>query len=340
MKRTLHIHIGAHRTATTSTQSFLRKNFVALQGKGYFHPYAAGRHFMLMNRLFAGRETVAEAVADIDARADSKPHDIHHIVLSDEDICMREDLSVLAQFRDHYDVRIVFSMRRQDLWLESWHQQNVKWQWNPELAHLTFPDFLKRRDEFFWIDYARITAHLKALFGAEALSLLVFEKGQMPDGPVDAFCDAIGLLDRDGLVPPAHSNTSLSPLMSEFMRTLPLDEFPGPERRVFEQACAEVDAAQRHAGTDRSALLMGLADRKAILADYADSNAAVAREFFDRDSLFLEPLPPENAVLADQTLTGDAYQTIETFVAPMLRALVARRLDEAEEKGRAKSAKD
>ena len=333
MRRTLHIHIGAHRTATTSTQAFLKQNFSPLQAKGYFNPLAAGRHFVFMNRLFSGAASADEIAQDIVTRADSKPHEIRHIVLSDEDVCMHRDLTPLAGFRAHFDVRIVFSMRRQDLWLESWHQQNVKWQWNPALAHLTFDAFLARRREFFWIDYDRVLRHLEALFGAEALSLIVFEKGQMPEGPVVAFCEAIGLTDRTGLKPAPHSNTSLTTRMSEFMRTLPLDEFPGPERRLWEQACRVVDTEMRAQAGRQSNLLMDSATRRAVVAEYAASNAAVARRFFDREALFLEPLPPEDAPLAVQTLPDDSYETIRTFVAPMLRAIVAQRLAEAEQAG-------
>lgn len=331
MKRTLYIHIGAHRTATTSIQRFMKANFMQLQRRGYLIPFGAGRHFGLVNSLFSGAMTIDEAAADLNARADKKKTDIHSIVLSDEDICMRRNLTLLAEFRGHFEVRIVFSMRRQDLWLESWHQQNVKWQWNPELAHLTFEAFMARRDRFFWIHYDAVVQHLEKLFGADALSLMVFEKSRMPEGPVAAFCDAIGLADRTGLAAAPHINLSLSPLMSEFMRTLPLDEFPGPERRLWEQACRAVDEARRKSAGAQSALLMGLDVRRAVLAEYEPGNAVVARRYFDRDALFGDPLPAADAPLALQTLPADSYETIRSFVAPMMREIVAKRLEEAEQ---------
>jgi hypothetical protein len=329
MTRTLYIHAGVHRTATTSIQSFLRTNFSALQKKGVFNPFAAGRHFGLVNKIFSGESDVGEVAADITARADGKRFPIDTVILSDEDICCRRNLSPLARFQDHFDVKVVFSMRRQDLWLESWHQQNVKWQWNPELAHLTFPEFLKRRQDFFWIDYARTLRHLEELFGAEALRLIVFEKDQMPGGPVETFARAIGL-DTAGLPPAPHTNPSLTPQMSEFMRTLPLDELDGPQRRLVEQACARIDHARRAAGASGSTLLMDWKTRRAILDEFAASNAAVAARYFDRDVLFHDPLPAPDAPIAEQSLPADSYETMRDFVGPMLRDMM-RQLTEQDE---------
>ena len=326
MPRRLYLHVGVHRTATTSIQSFLRANFGPLQSRGIFNPFASGRHVHLMNRLFSGETSVAEVAADLTTRADAKPSPIRTIVLSDEDIVMRRDLSPLAAFRDHFEVRVILALRRQDLWLESWHQQNVKWQWNPDLAHLTFPEFLDRRETFHWTHYDRLVRHLEELFGTNAVQLITFEPAEMPGGPVATFARAIGLETLDGLAAPGHVNVSLTPVMSEFMRTLPLDEFEGPQRQLIERACQRADAEIRKAGSRPSALLMTAETRAQILAEYAGGNRALAERRFGREALFREPLPPADAPLADQRLPADSYETIARFVAPMLRGLVLEQL--------------
>lgn len=327
--RTLYIHIGAHRTATTSVQKFLQTNFVKLQRLGYFHPYNAGRHVALMNRLFSGEAQVAEVAADITARADGKAHELHSVVLSDEDICMRRDLSVLARFREHFDVKIVFALRRQDLWLESWYLQNVKWQWNPSLAHLTFEEFLKRREEFFWIHYDAYLQHVEELFGRDNVLVYAFDKAQMPDGPVAAFCDAIGLADRATLAPAPHTNTSMSPAMSEFMRVLPLDEVPPTQRKFFERACAQVDKTRTKEHGRQSNLLMDAATRLRILNLYTPGNSAVALRYFERETLFLDPLPAPDAPLAEMRLPSEGYAVMQNYVADFVRAMALIRAEEA-----------
>ena len=327
--RTLYIHIGAHRTATTSVQKFLQTNFVKLQRLGYFHPYNAGRHVALMNRLFSGEAQVAEVAADITARADGKAHDLHSVVLSDEDICMRRDLSVLARFREHFEVKIVFALRRQDLWLESWYLQNVKWQWNPSLAHLTFAEFLERLGEFFWIHYDAYLQHVEELFGRDNVLVYAFDKAQMPDGPVAAFCDAIGLTERATLAPAPHTNTSMSPAMSEFMRVLPLDEVPPTQRKFFERACAQVDKMRAKQHGRPSNLLMDPDNRLRILNLYAAGNMAVAARYFKRETLFLDPLPARDAPLAEMRLPSEGYAVMQDYVADFVRAMALIRAEEA-----------
>jgi hypothetical protein len=96
---TLYLHIGTHRTATSSIQAFMLANWEALLSRGVFHPLRIARHFALFNSIFSGRRTVKEVAADLTLRASKHPVEINAIVLSDEDVCMRTDLSALAEFR-------------------------------------------------------------------------------------------------------------------------------------------------------------------------------------------------------------------------------------------------
>lgn len=322
-RRTLYLHIGSHRTATKSTQQFLLRNFERLIENGYFLPFRKPRHIQLMNSLLSGNRTVADAAADIHKRADSKPHEINNVILSDEDICMRRDLSILGEFRQHFDsVKIMFTLRRQDIWLESWYFQNVKWQWNESLSHCTFDEFLNRREEFHWIHYHRYVTHLEEVFGAENVLLNVFEKNQMPDGPVAAFCRKVGIPAMDETPANPHVNSSMSASMVEFMRHLPLDEFKPPQRELVRRALEGVDRTAFGHDQKHSERLMPPDLRRAILAEYAEGNQALARRYFDRDALFLEPLPDDDAPLAELTIPEDSKTLINTYIAPLLRHMV------------------
>lgn len=339
MQRTLYLHVGAHRTATSSIQKFLQQNFEALQEQGYLQAFGQARHFDIVNRIFKRELDVAELSADLAQRADAKAHPIHSIILSDEDICTRSNLARLARFRAFFDVKLVFMLRRQDLWIESWYQQNVKWQWNAELANLTFAEFLAKRGRFFWIDYDARVRHMEKLFGTENVICRVFERSAMPEGPVATFCDAIGLTDRSGLLPPPHINTSLSPQMTEFMRHLPLNSIPEKQRRAFEQACVKADWHVRRQSGPQSPHYMDPATRALVLAEYADANATLARRHFGRDQLFLEPLPPADAPLAPQQLPDDSALLMEAFVRPFVSALAEIQAAQAEAARKAAEAK-
>lgn len=322
MKRKLILHIGAHRTATSALQDYLHSNFLPLQDKGFFYPFKVRRHLKMMNDLFGGKRTIAEVSDTITARADAREKDIHTIILSDEDVCLRRDLSVLAGFKDHFDVKVAYTLRRQDTWLESWFFQNIKWQWNEKLSHCTFDQFMAMREDFHWIHYDRFVRHLEDLFGKENIILNVHEKQQMQDGPIETFCNSIGLTDRTGLGTPGHINESFSPMISEFMRQLPLDAAPVDYRNMLTRACADIDNRMNGGGKKQSERLLPHADRVALMAEYQAGNTAIAQRYFGRDKLFLEPLPDANAPLANMTLPSDMNVLMNDFVAPLLRTMI------------------
>jgi len=324
MPRTLYLHIGAHRTATTSIQEFLFANRAALRQRGILYPYDVRRHHALMKGILDGRRDIGAVAADLERRAASQPEPVHTIVLSDEYVCRHPDPSVLAGLARQFDLRIVYALRRQDLWLESWYLQNIKWQGVTEYAHLGFEDFLARRGDFPWIEYDSYVARLEGIFGAENVLPYAFERGQMPGGPVAAFCDVIRLTDRAGLTEPPHENSSLSPAMSEFLRCLPLDRARPDLRRMLTRACREVDERVLGNTGRASERILPHAQRLELLEEYAAGNRALARRRFGREELFLDPLPDPEAPVASLALPADSYTLMGYYVAPVLEALLAR----------------
>jgi hypothetical protein len=319
--RTLYLHVGVHRTATTSTQRFMRANFDVLLTKGYLYPFGVARHNAVVSRLRYGVQNVAEVAEDLLRRMDAKGVSVHSVVLSDEDMSQIADFNRFAALSRYFDVKVVVSLRRQDLWLESWYLQNVKWQWDPSLAHLTFDEFFARRSEFFWIDYAARLAHYEAVFGKGSVIAGVFEDADMPQGPIDAFLAMIGITDQVGFGPKLHHNSSLSPLTTEFMRHLPLDEMETQDRSRIEKACFAVDAGLT---TNGSKLVMPHQQRMIVQSEYAEGNQAVAARYLARDSLFNAPWPGLADALATTALPRDADSLLRDFVAPFVRAMGAQ----------------
>lgn len=325
MKPKLYLHIGAHRTATSSIQAFLQRNLDALAQRGILVPWQTGRPRSQMTALFRGGLSAHDMSAQILSQIEALPArgNTAAAVISDEDIAIHTDLTPLAALADSFDLRPVFFLRRQDLWLESWFQQNVKWQWNPRLAHMTFPEFLSRREEFHWIRYDRMVQRLEALFGRENLILRVFEAEQMPGGPLTAFAAAVGIGPLEGLEIPGRVNASMSPMMTEFMRLLPLRSLTEAQRAIVERACDEADRALR-AESKGPALYMDSATRAAVMRDYAPGNAELAHSHMGRPLLFLEPMPAEDAPLASQALPASSYETVRKLVVPVLMELARR----------------
>ncbi|MEL6646090.1 MAG: hypothetical protein AAFQ05_00065 [Pseudomonadota bacterium] len=322
--RKLYIHIGAHRTATSAIQWYLKANSNRLLKRRFFYPFNTRRHNVLFNEIFAHKRSVDDVCAQINTRISSRKGEIESVILSDEDISMRANLKPLLAFKKYFDVKIVYCLRRQDLWLESWYFQNIKWQWQRHLSHLSFDDFLRHQEEFHWIDYRAYVTQLEELFGRENVMLSVFERGQMPEGPVTHFAKMVGIPKLDGLKPiPPSVNQSLTPVMTEFLRHLPLDDADPNIRSHWVKAAHSLEEELKPTFNEaqKSSLLMTLEQREKCLARYADSNAWIAQRYFERDKLFFDPLPAADAVLANGALPQDRDAFLADYMHPYVRAL-------------------
>ena len=317
-KRRLYLHVGVHRTGTSSIQHALKSDFGQLLWRGVFHAYATARHKALFDDLFSGKQSARAIAQDITNRADAKPCHIHSVTLSDEDICMRRDLSPLAGLSEYFEVHPVLFVRRQDCWLESWYRQHVKWQWDKRYAHLRFEDFLARRQDFFWVDYERLARGLAHLFGKNSLIIIPFEEGRFAANSVSLFYDALGVGDLPDAVHET-KNQSFSMRMTEFMRGLPLAKLPIEQRHRIERACAKVDAGIK----DRSSFFANATQRGTILAEYSASNTRLAQSYFGRDSLFRsDQTRPILAACVGQS--GDTTEAlIKDIIAPLIMTLSA-----------------
>jgi hypothetical protein len=297
-------------------------NIDRLETRGILYPLRVARHQRLVNKIFSGELNATDVASDLVKRADGKDGDIRSIVLSDEDISLRDNLDVLEGLKEHCNVKVIFSMRRQDIWLESWYFQNIKWQWNAMLSHCTFDEFLAQREAFHWIHYDRYIQMLEDTFGAENILLSVFERDQMPGGPVVHFCRQIGLTDLEGFSDPPHVNSSMSAEMVEFIRHMPLDQFEPPERDLLRRAFENIDRKWLGHTGKQSELLMAPQQRREILGEYHAGNRALAQRHFKRDTLFLDPLPSTDKPLAKLEIPADSAVLIERIVAPLLTQLV------------------
>ncbi|WP_411838005.1 hypothetical protein [Paracoccus sp. ME4] len=319
-RKTLYLHIGVHRTATTAIQATMFRNWKTFRDRGILYPLGVERHIGTFNNIFFGRTTAQAVATDLVQRAAAHPVPIHTVVMSDEDVSMRRDLSPLRAFADHFDVKVIFAMRRQDLWLESWWAQNVKGQWDRRYCHMPWPEFLDRRADFHWIDYAAYIDQIEQVFGAGSVKPYVFERGQMPRGPIAAFCEQFGFRDAASLVKAGGENISLTPEVSEFVRHLPLIDAPMQLRL---RLIAMAEAVDRRVRTERPVTLMIPHDQRvAIMNQFEPGNRRIAQRFFGRDQLFLEPLPGADAPVTTPALPYGSTQVMTRLVSPFVSDMI------------------
>ncbi|GHC49712.1 hypothetical protein [Neogemmobacter tilapiae] len=320
-KPKLYIHMGTHRTATTSIQSFLYENRAALAKQGVLYPFDVRRHQAQINLATKrGKMDMLEKKLMEQVAAQRK---ISKVILSDEDICFVQDLEVFAKLKEQFDLHFVLFMRRQDLWLESWYMQNVKWQFFKKYCHLTFAEFFDLREDFFWMDYDQVIRKLENFVAPDHIHLAIFERAAMGEGPVQEFMSLVGIGADEGFVMPSQRNASMTPLMTEFVRHLPLNTAKAQFRGFIERACGRVDRAIHLEKV--SSYYMDHAQRSAYMEGFAESNQKVAERYFGRDRLFHEPLPGPEAALADTKLPSDTSELMQIFVGPMIGEMIKAR---------------
>jgi hypothetical protein len=306
------IHAGIHRTGTTSLQRCLAQNREALVARGFCYPGTEVHHQSLAWALKRGQA----GAADVEALLGEVPEGATAI-LSGEDFSIHEDLGWLAPVAVRHEVRAVLYLRRQDHWLNSWYNQHVKWPFSAVKSRMDPAAFLATIEDFHWLDFERLTGRWRAALGAGRVAAGVVEKGQVEDVTAD-FLDRLGIA-RDGLAfERSRANDSLPAPMLEIARHLDIYELKHGQRAKLLKAL-RTGLAERAAGA--APTVFTPEERAGVLARFAASNRAVAREFFGREALFLEPPPPPDAPYF-RFPDLDRERLMRDWVAPVVHELL------------------
>jgi hypothetical protein len=317
--RPIFLHVGTHKTGTSSIQHYLAKNRAALRQKGFVVPPSAGEknHYnlplyalsdedrgalRLTHGLSSGDKvrafrkswlaTLKEAAASWggdDTLLLSSEHLIH-LQAPAEFSRLKEVLAAIGA----RPVRIVIYLRRQDAYYVSAYAQHIRggstdaWLSNESFDHLV-------------LDYRVLLDRWGGAFGTENLCVRVFERSQLTGN--DAVVDFLSFVGCPGIQgSTVEKNVSLDARSTEFLRRInPL--FP----RFIDDQLNEQRRALVHALTSVSDGPPLRLDRKCameILSLYQESNAEIATRYLGRGDgrLFHEmpgdepPQPPTLSV--------------------------------------------
>lgn len=141
------IHGGIHRTGTTSLQNAFAGNRERLNEAGISYPGKQRNHQSWAWDQLSGRTTSDSIATAIDRNI------YDTIILSAEDFCRFRDLDWLKEVRSRHFVSVHFFVRRQDEWLTSWYNQNIRWPFDKRTATLTASEFLGTLDSYYWLDF-------------------------------------------------------------------------------------------------------------------------------------------------------------------------------------------
>jgi hypothetical protein len=319
--KTLYIHIGPHKTGTTSLQHFLHDERERLLAAGVLFPQDCLGSWRSQHRLAFSLKGMADhKTGDVPNREEEfglvlseiARSSAGKVILSAEGFFALkiEAIRYLRQVFSRFDVRIVFYVRRQDETFLSTYAQQAK---NPRTAFvkpihafLDAPDSLSRD-----LDIYQRASKWAAVFGKEHMEPRLYaEAGDIPRD----FMSYVGEEQLDEILLTAkrqYLNTSQSLEALEYVRAFKQQE---PDTRFY--AAAQHALFRHFATTGRPASrLLSTADKRHVLNHYRTGNERLFAEYFGRENLF----DPDRLLSED---TSERVHVDTSDVAHLVRELL------------------
>lgn len=322
----LYIHVGLHKTGTTGIQALLTVNTKQLAERGVLYP-ATGRiantveytadpayahHNIPLVTMSGDNSLLHKLIKEI------KDSDSHTAVISSEVFMQqfKNDLSNitrLAILRDHFEVKIVFYLRRQDSLYESVTNQQIK------DGHVAPPlNTVKLPPYYNYLTWMNIW---EKEFGEGNIIARVYEKGRLEGGSLyaDFAGRVLGFKDIDNFILPVDGlNPRLSGDTLKFKQALNLLDLPGRLKQSSiglllqfsqHQNSTNVKAFQNHG-------LLNDGERRAIVERYREMNRDISRKYLkvDEDLFSCEIVFGSNDSVASQDLEPMSAANIALYL--------------------------
>lgn len=311
--KTLYLHIGTPKTATSSIQEFLHTNRKTLEKHGYCfpklphkYPYVCSNrnaHFMVENLYYEdgtrdfplemeflreGLDHMAECMKEFD-----------NVILSEENLWRVSGYSHKDLFpyleqesrQQGYQIKIIVYLRRQDQFLVSNWNQCVK----QGKTSCTQPleSYIKtiQKNYKLVLDYASKLDRMAELFGKENLIVRRFEPGSwVHHSIIHDFMDCIGLeLTEEFTLPSRMVNPGLSGNNAEIKRIINRESSFSKEENTF--LTGFLKELSPESGERYPCSMLSGEETRTLLNKYAAGNARVASEYIkDRRPLFSEDI--------------------------------------------------
>lgn len=310
MSKTLYLHIGTHKTATTTLQHFFSRNRGVLRKAGLFYPQqdivGAPKHYAhhRVAHAIAGRDDkmdfdgaatflakAMELAGDDDRVLISAEPFFRHMIhrkgarkATQEQSLMRYAKRVRAACGTA-DVRIVVMLRRQDLFIESMYGEHV-------LSTGYVRGIGPFMEERHWmLDYRRRLAVWAEIFGADNIMVRTFERESM-DGPIERyFLNWLGIEWQSGFDTAGDHNMALNRTFVEFKRQMNFTDQPNSHNtKLREWLTLAADLPFAADLPARGKYYLNPKERYALMDTHAEGNREIARQYFDRDELFERPV--------------------------------------------------
>ncbi|MEK8017304.1 MAG: hypothetical protein VSS75_010580 [Candidatus Parabeggiatoa sp.] len=295
--RTLTLHIGTHKTGSTSLQGFLFRNKERLRAQGYYFPTEGSYYWPQHN----GHSGLAHALAGTrpswlgaeikilspeaslaELHGHIRSENADHVLISSEHLFLRLEPKVLKAAFEHlgYQLKVLVFLRRQDEFLESRYAQLVK---TGRICQgiSAFVD-TELNDTTSYSHYYHRLAALAKVFGHKNIVLKSVKADQPQTQLYQDFLEAVELsFDPNYSLPPVRNPSppaELILIMETLQRHSAGDE--SRHRTLNKQLLASAGFS------DQKTTLLSSEWAQRILDQFAEENRRIAREFLGQESLF------------------------------------------------------
>lgn len=298
--RTLHIHIGTPKTATTAIQNFCKENAGLLEQKGYCYtifPIVYPRVARTRNGHFLlGKIEDADGVRDFSQEEKNFKEGMQmvqelflrhdHVILSDESIWRGMDSERKTLWSDlmeeakkgGFRLHAIVYLRRQDKFFASLWNQQVKKMTETE----TFAQFSDSVNREIRIDYYAKLERMAAVIGKENITVRRFDGGKFEGGSIYSdFLLTIGLTLTDEYeISQGIRNTGLYGNTHEIKRILnSLPQMKDPHVRNFIREALQ--ECSDYSSRAYPAEMFSKEETEAFLKTYEEGNRKIAQEYLN-----------------------------------------------------------
>jgi chaperonin cofactor prefoldin len=293
------LHIGLHKTGSTSIQYFLSYNRKLLAQLGYLYPSKKLNHCYLASALKTSHKNnySPEWEQTIEEIENSN---LDKIIISSEvfvESKTSEIIDRLAEKLKDYQVKIIVYIRRQDRKIESSFTQRVK----SGIAYNSLEQYLQKADS---VNYWKTLKDWSKVFGIDNIIVRPLEKEQIPDLCLD-FLKNIGISSFDGFVKTEDRN--LKPNLAQVIainfvnQQIAMNLNPDKQkydRRNLRSLLSEIKYPQsflpytQHWKSKAKYNLIPYERALKIIENSQEQNTQIAEQFLNRKDgcLFYEPL--------------------------------------------------
>ncbi|MCP4476131.1 MAG: hypothetical protein GY821_16545, partial [Gammaproteobacteria bacterium] len=311
-KKQLYIHIGTHKTGTTAIQKFLSANSDYLLKHGVLYPgfCRPGEHHASLvtrysrelnravNRIIDEKEMVLlkkEFDNEVERSGAKK------IILSSEELFVpleKQQWQFIRTLCSNYEVFVIVYFRRQDKFIISYYNQEIKYFSRTKLPLLSVlgqeQSFLKELLD----NYENVLSVWSDIVGDDHIAVVPYE-GKIRNDVVTHFLEYIGIENRTEMSKPENrENISMPCTLIKLKRLInsAAEEEVSPYHTLdFMELAKWLNTLRASDGRKVSnPSPLSPQKRREIIAQYEVVNKRIAQRYLGREKLFEAPLPCDN----------------------------------------------